>query len=302
MGIVQDQAPVVAGQDEDVAAIRFGEQAPVEDQVGRALGHEPAVEERRLVEPLRGADQVMGRGDHGLARSRLGLQDVHEVFLGPGVDAGHGLVQKIELGVAGEGTGQKDTPSLATGQGTDLPLHGIAHPDGIQGRPYTLAIGRARLAAEPEPCVAPHHDDLADGHRELPVHGLRLREIGDRPTRGTGWAAEHRDPAGKWAKEPGDQLEEGALACTVRPDDGEQGSLIDLERDLRQGDAAVVAGRHAIEAHGRPIRAHDRPVRQPDRRPGGRRFVHFRALTISSTFQRMTPRYVSAGAGPRASL
>ena len=183
VGVVEDEPPAVAGQDEDVAAVRLGKEPLVEDEVGRALGDEPAVEQRRLVESLGGADQVVGRGDDRLAGPRLGLEDVHQVLLGPRVDAGDRLVEQVQLGFGGDGPGEEDPAALAARQGADLAVDRIGHPDRLEGRRDPLAIDRAGLAPEAEPGVAAHHHDLADGDRELPVDRLRLRQVGDRPGR-----------------------------------------------------------------------------------------------------------------------
>ena len=237
VGVVEHEPPAVAGQDENVAAVRLGEEALIENEIGGSVGDEPAVEQRRFVESLGGADQVVGRRDDRLARSRLGLEDVHQVLLGPDVDAGDGLVEQVELRLGGEGPREEDSAPLAARQRADLAGRRIGHADGLERLGDPLAIERPRLPPEPETGVAAHHHDLADGHRELPVDGLGLRQVGDRPGGGAGWPAEDRQAAGRRPDEAGDELEERALAGPVRADDGQQRARAGPRATRRSGPA-----------------------------------------------------------------
>src|SRR5215210_3404503 len=72
--VVEYEPTAVAGQDEHVTAVRLGQQPLVQNEVGRALGDEAAVDEGGLVEPLRGADEVVRRRDYGLAAAGLCLE------------------------------------------------------------------------------------------------------------------------------------------------------------------------------------------------------------------------------------
>ena len=89
-------------------------------------------------------------------------------------------------------------------------------------RATALAIVAPRLAADPEPGVAAHHHDLADGHRELPVDGLGLGHVGDVAGPPPGGPPRTVDRPAERLDEPGDQLEERALAGAVRADDRQQ--------------------------------------------------------------------------------
>ena len=148
VGVVEDERAAVVGQDEDVAAVRLGQQLLVEDEVlGRTGRDDPAVDQRGLVEALRGADQVVGRGDDRLAGPRLGLEDVHQVLLGRGVDAGDRLVEQVQVGLGGDRPGQEDAPALAAGQRADLAVDGVGHADRLERRGDALAVGRGRARA-----------------------------------------------------------------------------------------------------------------------------------------------------------
>ena len=132
------------------------------------------------MEALRGAEQVVGRRDHRLAGTRLGLQDVHEVLLGHGVDAGDGLVQQVQVGLGGDRPRQEDAPALAAGQGPDLAIR-LRLPCRPSRAPRRRAPGRSRPGRRPNPMqrVAAHHHHVADRDRELPVDGLGLGQVRD---------------------------------------------------------------------------------------------------------------------------
>ena len=147
MGIVDDDLLAITRQDEDVAAIGLGKEPPVQDQVGGPLGDEAAVQEHGLMEPLRRANEVVRRGDDGLTRPRLGFQHVHEFFLRAGVDASHGFIQQVQVGISRDGARQEDPPSLSAGQGPDLPVAGLRHPDGLQRRGHPVPILASRAHA-----------------------------------------------------------------------------------------------------------------------------------------------------------
>src|SRR5712671_2899901 len=106
MGVVENEPTAVTRQDEDMAAVRLRQELLVEDELRGPLGDEPSVEEGRLLEPLGRADEVVGRRDDGLARSRLGLEDVHQLLLGPSVDARDGLVEEVQLWIGGDRTSE----------------------------------------------------------------------------------------------------------------------------------------------------------------------------------------------------
>src|SRR6266566_5348486 len=104
MGVVEDHPLAIARQDEHVAAVGLREESLVEHEIRRPLSDEPSVYESCLVKALRSADEVMSRGDDRLARFCLGLQDVHQVLLCPGIDTGNRLLKEVELGIGCDGT------------------------------------------------------------------------------------------------------------------------------------------------------------------------------------------------------
>ena len=224
--------------------------SPVEDHLRRPGRDDAAVDERRLLEALRRTDQVMGRGDDRLAGAGLALEHVHQLFLGRGVDPGHGLVEEVQLRLGGDRLGEEDPPALAARQGADLSIPEAGHADGLERGVDPVPVVGRRPAAEAETGVAAHHRDLRDGHREVPVDRLGLGDVGDLVGARAGRPAEDRDAARERLEEPRDHLQEGALAGAVRPDDREERSAPDVERDVGEGDAAAVAGGDVDEADG----------------------------------------------------
>ena len=148
-----------------------------------------------LLEALRGAGEVVGRRDDRLAAPRLGLEEVHQVLLRGRVDAGHGLVEQVEVGVRGERPGEEHAPPLAARQLTDLHAAVVGHPDLLEGLADRCPIVRSGTAQRPERRIATHHHDVADRDRERPVDELRLRHVGDPAGLPSGRFPEDLDPA-----------------------------------------------------------------------------------------------------------
>ena len=86
-----------------------------------------------LLEALGGAGQVVGRRDDRLAAPRLGLEDVHEVFLGRGVDAGHRLVEQeqVRLAPPAPGPGRPAAAGRPTGARSASAV--VGHADLLEG-------------------------------------------------------------------------------------------------------------------------------------------------------------------------
>ena len=104
VGVVEHDR--LAAEDQQVPAVCRGEHVRIEHEAGRAVGDDPAVDGRDLLEALRGAGEVVRRRDDRLAAAGLGLEEVHELLLRRRVDAGHGLVEQVEVGVRGERAGE----------------------------------------------------------------------------------------------------------------------------------------------------------------------------------------------------
>ena len=85
----------------------------------------------------------------GLAGSGLRLEDVHQVLLGPHVDAGDGLVEEVQVGLGRDRAGQEDAAALAARQRADLAVDGVGHPDRLERGDDPLVVGRPGSRTKP---------------------------------------------------------------------------------------------------------------------------------------------------------
>ena len=154
VGVVDDR-PLAGRQDDDVAAVGRGQERRVHDEIGRPERHDPAVDERGLVEVVGGAREVVGRRDDRPAGIRLGLEDPHQVLLGRHVDPGDRFVEQVQVGLRRERLGEEDAAALAARQ--------ARRSGGRARRPS----GRSR--APPRPPRGPSRP----GERPIPISGTR---------------------------------------------------------------------------------------------------------------------------------
>ena len=117
---------------------------------GRAVvGDAPGAEDDHAGDDRGGRSELVGDEQDGGARRRQRGQGVGQGLLVLGVDAGGGLVEDEELGVAGQGSGHEDPALLAAGQLADRrPLAAGESDDGDRvARPGP--VGRRRCGAGP---------------------------------------------------------------------------------------------------------------------------------------------------------
>ncbi len=96
------------------------------------------------------------------------LQHVVKLAAALGVDAGHGLVQKENLGTRDQRPGNEHALQLPAGEFADPPVPVFPQPHPLQ----RLLRGDPVLPGMPGPSPAgpqtPHQDDIEDGNRESP--------------------------------------------------------------------------------------------------------------------------------------
>jgi len=246
--VVDDHCAIL--EDQQVPAVGLAEDLGIEDQARGPHGDETAVQGDDRIEMGGRGGQVVRGGDDGAATLRLGMQDRHQVLLGRDVHAGDRLVEQVELGIRRDRACQERTPALAAGELTDLRLGAVEHANLVERIANGLPVGGVRPPPGTQTRVAAHHRDVPDADRERPVDQLGLRHVGDPPGRLTGGQPERLDSAGGWRHEPGNQLQERALAAAVRPEDRDQGPGWQVEGDLLQRDPLPVAGAHVAQADG----------------------------------------------------
>src|SRR5690606_1999189 len=149
---------------------------------------------------------------------------------------GERLVEQDELALLGKGTRQEDALLLAAGKLADLPVAIVGHADPGKRSVDRLAILRARPPQPAHAAVAAHHHDILDQYREVPVHFLALRDIGDEigAQRRLGRTAENADASGGERDETHDGLEQGRLAGAVDADEGGDGGARNGEGNIAQ--------------------------------------------------------------------
>ena len=140
VGVVEDHGPAL--EDQQMTAVRAGEDVGVEHDVGRPVGHDRAIDRQHLLEPLGRAGEVVGGRDDRLAPLRLGLEEVHQVLLRRRVDAGDRLVEQEQVGLRGQRAGEEHAPSLAARQAADLRPQVATMPTCVEGVARPLADRR----------------------------------------------------------------------------------------------------------------------------------------------------------------
>jgi hypothetical protein len=107
-----------------------------------------------------------------------------------------GFVQNVQVRLLRQGSGDKRTPLLPTGELANLATSQLVNARQIQrvfGGGGVGPTGRAQPAGA---AVATHQDHVAHGDRERPVHGLSLRQVGDTQRLPNRWLAQDSDGAG----------------------------------------------------------------------------------------------------------
>ena len=105
----------------ELEAIRFGDRIGGENRIGCSVSDDLPVQENGPVEMNRQHSHIVGTDDNGPVF--LGgdfLQGVEDEFLGFDVDMVQRFVQKEEVRVMGQGTGQHGPLLLSSGQLADL--------------------------------------------------------------------------------------------------------------------------------------------------------------------------------------
>ena len=76
------------------------------------MGDDRPVDGQHALETLGGAGEIVCRRHDRTPATSLGLQDVHQVLLGRGIDAGDRLVEQVEIGLPDQGASEEHAASL----------------------------------------------------------------------------------------------------------------------------------------------------------------------------------------------
>src|SRR5215213_8854168 len=167
------------GEQAKAAAISCMQVLRSEGRSKRDARDQADIEEREPIEVLGRRLEIVMNTDHGLATRAKFLQEVNNRSLGSRVHARERLVHEIELGVLGQGAGQKDSLLLTAAELADLPVGEIGHSHLLKATVRKLAIGLARPTDPTQSAVAAHQDDIKGVRREIPVDTPSLRHIPD---------------------------------------------------------------------------------------------------------------------------
>ena len=169
-----------AADEDRLAAEGLAEVLLGEDGGRLAVGDQPAVQQGRQLEALRGRLHVVRAHEHGDAPPAQAVEEREQGLARAHVHAREGLVQQQHVRLLGERPGEEHALLLAAGELADgAPLE-LGDAELVQAARHHLAVGGLGPAEPAEAAVPAHHDDVVHGDREAPVDLLALGHVGDR--------------------------------------------------------------------------------------------------------------------------
>lgn len=210
-----------------------------------------------------GGDEADVVADHELGESVSGAEFfeefAEEAFAG-GVDAGAGLVEDEEFGIAQEGVGQEDALQFAAGEGGEGTVGDVFGMDGGE-KPQGLFADGPSDAGQPEgEALLGAGKEFEGGEGEVAVGGEAL---GDEAHAGAGGGAVGvvaLDGAGV-GEEAEEGVDEGRLPGAVGADEGGDASRGDMRGGVFDDRVVVADDANLMEMetdgrHGRFLAAH----------------------------------------------
>ena len=171
-GLVELELPQHAA--ESRRQVLFGEHLG-----SRTIRQHGAVDEHHLVAELRDGSQIVsGDEDDATLGAKFAEQD-DDGLLGLHVHAGERLVQQDQAPALGQRAGQENPLFLPAAQFADLAVLKLPHRDPAQALLDLCLVQRTRDSQKIHRSVAAHHRHVPDANGKLPVHLLRLRDVGD---------------------------------------------------------------------------------------------------------------------------
>lgn len=217
--------------------------------LGGAFGGDPAVVEHGdAVGEFVGLLQVLGGEEDGDAVGDEGADDLPHGVAGAGVEAGGGLVEEDDAGVADQGHGDVQAPFHAAGVGGGGLAGGLGEVEALQqfgGDPPALGAGEVVQVRHEEHVLlagdqAVHGGELA-GDPDRAAHGLRS---------GGEIVAADADVAGVGGDEGGEDLDGGGLPGAVRAEQGEDRSFGDGQVDAVEDGLVAVGLAQSVRGDG----------------------------------------------------
>ena len=249
VGVVEHDR--LLAEHEQVPAVGPGEDVAIEDERRRTLGDHGLVHRHDVLEPLGGADEVVRSSRRRSCRapasaSRMSRRSSWVVMSTPVT----GSSRRYSCGAAARARARKTRRRWPPDSDADLGAGVVAHADLVECLGDRVTIVRARPAQRPEGRVATHHHHVPGAHREAPVDGLGLGNVGDPSRLDARRCSQHIDRTGPRLQEPGDDLEQGALAAAVGAEDRRQRARPELDVGVADRDPCSVARAHAGQPNG----------------------------------------------------
>ena len=187
-----------------------------------------------VLEALGGAGEVVRRRDDRPAAGGLGLEEVHQVLLRRDVDAGHRLVEEVQVRLRPRGpgrgrrggAGRRTASRSGSGRDPPMPTCSSACGDGVAVRRAGPAERAERADSGPS-SRRPRRSPGSPSRRSPP--GARRRPAG--PRRRAARRARRTVP-GPRLEQAGDDLEQRGLAAAVRPEDRDERARPELDVDV----------------------------------------------------------------------
>jgi hypothetical protein len=150
------------GERNKVAAVCLFQHSAIQDKVRLAMNNHAPRKRHNVMEALRSTGEVV-RGCHNCSAPRsLSLKEIHDLLLRRWVNASNRLVQEIEERISRQGSCQKDSTSLPTGELANLATCEVKHVNPLQGIGHRISV-TATWAAQRAKCrSAAHHHHLID--------------------------------------------------------------------------------------------------------------------------------------------
>ena len=186
------------------------------------------------------------------------VENLEDSFLRRHIQPGQRIVHQEQLGFLRQRAGNEHPLLLTAGQFADLPVGKVGRTHQREGITHQVAIAVARLPQQTNARDAAHQHHIAHRHRELPIHLGALRDVTDADVAACAVTVD-RDLAGARLQDARNDLEESALARTVRPDNGDALPAPKLEAHvIERGRRALIPDGDVGEVDDRPIlRMHD---------------------------------------------
>ena len=186
--------------------------------------------------------QIMGDSDAELAGLRLFAKHGEAMKLLLDIEEGRGLIQQQDRSVLCETGSQKNALALTSAQRPKVPMAILPAMGSLHG--FTdEAVVFVGLEPSIRVRISSHRDELLGGIRKIGVNGLwqmtdPLRELAQIP--GPLIAACDGDRSCRGFAEPGDDVEQRALAGSVHSNQGEELATLCAQGRGTQDDASPV--------------------------------------------------------------